>query len=155
MQLHLYLSAFILASSFTLLTAQHRLDGIWEGKITVGGLASTETWPLEIFLKVEGEKIKGRVYVHKPSGEVIETDVSGWLYGDWSAYLKDVEFIPRPQEQNAPQYIRKYQLKYERSIWETTLDGYWQEITEDKTLSEKRELGRIQLQKSKRTSPKA
>ncbi|MEO0337908.1 MAG: hypothetical protein AAF242_01715 [Bacteroidota bacterium] len=144
----LHLLCFFLFSIST--NAQSsRLEGNWEGTITIGGLDSAEEIPFELYLKKDGNRqLVGRSYIHFDKDEIVEMEVKGTLFGDFSIYLKDTEFIPFPGEENDPPYERKYQLQYQPSIWSTKMVGFWQELT-DQYFSEKRRLGRINLKKVK------
>ena len=128
--------------------AQSRLEGLWKGTITVGGLEAAEKLPFELYLKKEGTKLVGRSYIYLKGKQVVEMEVKGTMYGDLSIYLRDTDFIPFPESDYKPAFSRKYQLMYLPSIWETKMEGFWQEIT-PQNFSEKRALGRIQLKKMK------
>lgn len=129
--------------------AQEKLEGLWKGTITDGGLDSENSYEFEVFLKKEGKQIKGKSYVHLDRGKIIEMEVRGILYGDLSIYMTDVEFIPLEDSGLKPRYTRKYQLLYRPSIWETTLNGYWQEIIPT-PFFEGRDRGRVFLKKVKK-----
>ncbi len=140
-------SAFTLSTSVT--AQSGRLEGNWAGTITFGGLESTEEIPFELYLKKEGDgRLIGKSYIYQANQEIIEMEVEGTLYGDFSIYLKDTEFIPFPGEKDEAPYERKYQLQYMPSIWNTKMEGFWQERTEH-YFSENRKLGRIKLKKMK------
>jgi len=134
------------------LQAQDNLEGLWKGTITEGGLKSNESYTFELYIQKEGKQLVGRSYIYRKDGTVIEMEVKGQLYGDLSLYLRDKEHIPilLPDggESEAPSYTRKYQLLYKPSIWNTKLEGYWQEIIKS-PMEVKRNLGRIELKKVK------
>lgn len=92
--------------------------------------------------------MKGKSYVHLEKGKVVEMEIRGVLYHDQSIYMADVEFIPLEGSGVKPRYTRKYQLMYRPSIWETTLNGYWQEIIPT-PFFDGRDRGRIFLKKVK------
>ncbi|NRB63181.1 MAG: hypothetical protein HRU40_09195 [Saprospiraceae bacterium] len=129
--------------------AQEKLEGLWKGSITDGGLDSENSYDFEVFIKKEGKKIRGKSYVHLERGKVVEMEIRGMLYGDMSLYLTDVEFIPLEGVEVKPRYTRKYQLLYRPSIWETTLNGYWQALIPT-PFFDGRDRGRIFLKKVKK-----
>lgn len=126
------------------------LEGLWKGTMTLGGLNSNEKVKFELFLKKENSKLIGRSYLYLNDGRVIEMEVKGTLYGDLSLYLRESEFIPFPglEGEEPPSFNRKYQLLYMPSIWNTKMEGFWQEITGE-SFNENRKLGRIKLKKMK------
>lgn len=124
------------------------LEGLWKGSMTLGGLESRHELSFELYLTRENKELVGKSYLYLSDGQVIEMEVRGTLYSDLSIYLRDQEFIPQPGSKEQPPYYRKYQLMYMPSIWNTKMEGYWQEITPH-SLSEKRHLGRIKLKKMK------
>lgn len=126
--------------------AQHRLSGLWEGVITTGGIYSREGHKFELYLDVNGNKLSGKSYVYLADDKVIEMAVKGNLYTDLSIYMEDIHFITAGDTEFRPRFRRKYQLVFNRSIWEKNLEGYWQEVRVD-TLNEKRERGRVFLKK--------
>lgn len=128
-------------------TAQKQLSGLWEGVITKGGLDARDGYKFELYLELEGNRIKGRSYVYLDKGQVIEMDLRGYLYSDRSIYLQESEFIPMEGSKALPDFFRKYQMIFSRSIWENKLEGYWQEVVEQLPLDDRRERGRIFLKK--------
>ena len=139
------LSLFCLSS----LSAQKDIEGLWEGTITIGGIHSNDSYKFQLYLKSSGRKITGKSIVHLGNEEYIEMDVWGTWHGDRSVYMEEFKFIPvigkEEEGQKAPFY-RKYQFIHNRSIWESKLEGYWQEITND-TFGQKRKRGRITLKR--------
>lgn len=144
------ITLLLLLFSFSLLSAQSGLEGVWKGVITVGGLdEGARQLPFELYLQKEGKKLVGRSYITYNSKKRIEMEVHGTLYGDLSIYIKDTQYVPEPgKEEERPQFFRMYQLMYMPSIWNTKMEGFWQEITPH-YFSEKRRLGRIKLKKIK------
>jgi hypothetical protein len=126
--------------------AQKHLEGLWEGYITRGGIHAKDGYPFELFLEIKGKQLNGRSYIHIAKDQIIEMDIRGTIYMDQSIYLQDIRFIPLKDSQLAPGFYRRYQMVYQRSIWESTMEGYWQEVT-DKPMNEQRQLGRIYLKK--------
>jgi hypothetical protein len=147
------LFAFVCLSLLTSV-AQSRLDGLWEGEITYGGLHATQSYRFQLWLEVKGEYITGRSYVFISNEDVLEMEIKGRLYGDWSIYLREVAFVPMENSDVVPSYYRKYQFVFNRSIWETSLEGYWQEIFHDELIGiGKRQRGRIKLQRVEQLKP--
>ena len=141
-----YLLFFLLLSGCTFLNAQKHIEGLWEGRITDGGIYSEDGYKFELLIQLEGSKIVGRSYVYLPEGKVIEMDIKGYLYQDRSIYLQEIEFIPAVGVELLPPFNRKYQMIYTRSIWESKLEGFWQEVIVS-PFDDKRERGRILLTK--------
>ncbi len=140
--------------SFTLLCtlflfsalAQKGLDGRWEGTITHNGKRADQKFQLVI--EVNGAEVKGRTYLFLEDKSVIEMDFKGRYYYDQSIYFEELE-IPEDLEVDLsliPPFLRKFQAIYNRSIFGSTLEGYWQEVTSD-ILGKKRLRGRIFLKK--------
>lgn len=143
------LTLLLLICTLVVVNGQSRLEGVWKGVITQGGLESAEQLPFELYLQKEGGKLVGRSYITLKNKERVEMEVQGTLYGDLSIYLRDTDYVPVPgKEDEKPSYTRKYQLLYLPSIWDTKMEGFWQEITPH-DFSEKRKLGRIKLKKMK------
>lgn len=144
---------------FTLLNlpgnAQKGIDGHWEGQITLGGLDGQKTIPLELFLVMDGTLISGRSYLYVDDVNVIVMSIKGRLYGDRSAHIEEFEFFPTDNPELLPPFFRKYQFIYYRSIWDSRLEGFWQEIKSDTPLDEKRARGRLILTRTKEPRNKA
>lgn len=135
---------FLLANS---LQAQQRLQGLFEGHLTVGGLESSGKLRLEMFLRFEGQKVNGRSYVHLGKGQVVEMELSGYLYSDFSIYLQEIKHIPGHEgDALKPPYFRRYQMQYSGNFEEVILTGFWQEVT-DMPMGKQRAIGRVRLRK--------
>ncbi len=134
------------------LFGQGRFEGLWEGEMTFGGLYSEQKYRFQLWLQEKGGAIKGRSYVYLQPEKVIEMEIKGSIYNDLSIYLRDITFIETVKGSFQPPFKRKYQLLFKRTIWETALEGYWQEIL-DTPMDDKRALGRIKLQKVKTMKP--
>ena len=128
-----------------LATGQKSLEGLWVGTIT-DGIHSTTGYKFEMIIEIEDKNIKGRSFVHISPDETIEMELSGRMYEDRSVYMTDIRFIPTAGQNVTPLFNRKYQFAYDRSIWESTLEGYWQEIRDD-AFHPNRQRGRIILKK--------
>ncbi|HMQ49418.1 MAG TPA: hypothetical protein PKA00_18360 [Saprospiraceae bacterium] len=143
----------LVLSSFSTTQAQKGLEGNWEGKITFGGLDGQEQYRFELVLEVKDRSIKGRSYIYISEDSIIYRELSGKIYEDNSVSLKEV-FLEDPNGEkrvnsdSVGNYGRKYQFVYERSIWESTLNGYWQEVIV-LPFHARREMGRIYLEKKK------
>ncbi len=135
------------------LSAQKDIEGLWEGTISFGGIYSTKTYKFQLYLQTRGKKIVGKTQVHLNEQDIIEMEVSGYMYGDRSVYMEEFKFVPVVGDEDAvkPPFYRKYQFLHNRSIWESKLEGYWQEINRD-PLDQKRERGKISLTRVKRTA---
>lgn len=143
MKKNLLLLLFSLITVFAV--AQKSLEGLWVGTIT-DGIHSETGYKFEMIIEIEGKTIKGRSFVHIGPNEIIEMELSGRMYEDRSIYMKDMEFIPTEGKEVPPPFNRKYQFAYDRSIWESTLEGYWQEVRGD-SFNPKRQRGKIILKK--------
>ncbi len=141
------ISLFCLVS----LPAQRDIDGLWEGTITFGGIHSDESYKFQLFLKARGRKVSGKSQIHVSTDEIIEMEVSGTMFGDRSVYLEEFKFVPirLEEEKVGPAFYRKYQFLHNRSIWESKLEGYWQEIINE-PFAQGRRRGRIKLTRVKR-----
>ncbi len=135
------------------LSAQKDIEGLWEGTISFGGIYSKDTYKFQLYLQTRGKKIVGKSQIHLNEQDIIEMEVSGYMYGDRSVYMEEFKFVPVVGDQDSiqPPFYRKYQFLHNRSIWESKLEGYWQEITND-PFAEKRERGKISLTRVKRTA---
>ena len=128
------------------LAAQLEFEGLWEGTITVGGIQSTQGYPVQVYLERQGRKVSGRSYVYLSETRIIEMNLSGYLYDDLSVYIDEVEYINRNGDSYVPPFLRKYQLMWNRSINGSSLNGYWQGIRQE-IFDAKRERGRIFLKR--------
>ncbi len=126
--------------------AQNGLEGLWEGVLT-GSIYSKVGYKFELYLKKDGKRWQGRATIYRDDAEPVEMNVYGSFYQDRSIYFRDIEFIPIEGSDFYPPFFRKYELIFERSIYESKLDGYWQEV--GKSFEEHREKGRIFLRKVK------
>lgn len=146
------LTLFFLAITF-IVGAQNTkgLDGLWTGTMSLGGINSTKTVRFQLYLNVEGTELSGKSIVYLENGEIVEMEVKGYMYYDRSVNLVDIKFLPLKAElgiDEQPPFYRKYQFIYNRSIWESTLEGYWQQVIKS-PFDKKRKRGRISLKKIK------
>ncbi|KAA3624475.1 MAG: hypothetical protein DWQ02_23030 [Bacteroidetes bacterium] len=131
------------------LSAQKGLKGKWEGTITWGGYDKKAGDKFELYIEAKGHRVTGRTYIHQKNGDVITREFKGRIYEDRSMYLEE---IPDPTadkdtEFQTPSKLRRYQFLYTRSIFESTLEGHWQEMIKD-PLNKKRAIGRIYMTKA-------
>ncbi|MFK7933814.1 MAG: hypothetical protein AB8G22_09900 [Saprospiraceae bacterium] len=140
----LLLLLFCTASLF----GQRGLAGVWKGKITKGGIHSSEGYDFELYLEVDGKDLRGKTYTYLPNNEIIEMQVRGYIFKDRSLNLFEYEFIPQPEQGLPPDFDRKYQLVFKNSAFESqiSLNGYWQQVTPMPFMPE-RKRGRIFLKK--------
>ncbi len=131
------------------LFGQARLEGLFEGTITLGGLESSQKMRVDMFLKINQYEITGRTYAHTSEGKVVEMELRGWRYEDYSVYLEETrEVVHRDGEPEQAPMKRKYQLRYGGNFNEVQLTGFWQEIT-DTPFNKQRQLGKVKLVKVK------
>lgn len=149
------LAAALAAVLFLPLHAQKGLAGLWEGVITEGGIHTTKGHRFQLYLEVNEKYIKGRSYIYIGNDSIGQMDLRGQIYHDNSVYLEEVNPQWTAEEEAAieegaspDQFSRKYQFIYKRSLWDPSLEGYWQEVT-PMPFSFKRERGRIFLEKKK------
>ena len=152
-------SLFLIAISIacgSALFARNGLAGLWEGRITEGGIYSEQGHRFEIFLQVKNGHIKGQSYIYISQDSVITRRLSGRMYEDRSIYLEEIDpnligsgKDSMPEDGSPGVITRKYQVLFNRSIWDTNLEGYWQEITPH-SFNHKRQRGRVKLKKKER-----
>ncbi len=118
-----------------------------------GGIHTEEGHRFQLYLEVDGKNIKGRSYIHIRKDSILQMNLSGTLYNDNSIYLREVdpkltEAQEKAVEEGVPRshFSRKYQFIYKRSIWDPSLEGYWQEVT-PLIFNYERERGRVKLEK--------
>lgn len=142
----IFLGLLVMACFQPVLLAQKQLNGLWEGVLTRSNLDAREGYRFEMYLKVEGTQLTGRSYLYLEDGKVVEMDLSGYIYQDRSVYIREIEWIKREGQEMEMPFLRKFQLVFERSIWENKLEGYWQELKSAEVLKS-REYGRIFLKR--------
>ena len=140
------LTSCFLLSTAPALRAQITLDGEWTGTMTIGGIYSSTTVPMKLYLVNRDGKIEGRSYVTLPSGEVLRMDLRGTLYGDLSMQLREVRFAGDPHNDILPDFNRQYQIMYKPDLYDSQLRGFWQEVTPE-TNKPGRQRGRMVLRK--------
>lgn len=132
------------------LSAQNGLEGLWTGSISERGTG--EEMRVELYLTLEDGYIKGMSYIHITKDSILRQELVGKMYQDRSIYMREVTegedgINPiAPKALEGGQYMRKYQFEFKRSIWESSLNGFWQEIT-PKSFSVERKLGQIKLER--------
>jgi len=131
------------------------VEGIWEGELRLGGLEGQQKVKFELHLKADGQFLNGKTYLYTPEGQVHTLPVEGWIYSDRSTYLREVWPDEAPATPGTlPDFPRKFQLLFSRSIWETTLEGYWQQM-ETEPFDRERRRGRLLLQRKEQRKGKA
>lgn len=128
--------------------AQKGMEGLWDGKIFVGGINSEQFIRFQLFLEVEGDRITGKSVVYPKNSQIVEMKIFGYMYGDRSVYMEETEFLPLEEDQLPPAYRRKFQFIFKRSTWESTLEGFWQQVIRS-PMDKKRARGKIFLKRMK------
>ena len=146
----LLISSFSCLFGLTLL-AQASIEGLWVGKITVGGIYSDTGYRFELYLDREGKHVTGRSYIYLNDTTKFEMDMRGIYFQDRSIYFEEVNYMPIEGQEEIPEFLRVYELMHKRSIWESTLNGYWQEKKLEK-MGPNRKRGRVFLKKVKEVS---
>jgi hypothetical protein len=140
------------------LQSQSGLNGTWEGEITRAGMGAGSTYKFQLKLQVEGKFIKGESFIYISQDSIVRQELSGRMYEDRSIYLKEVhpgnESVELNEEGDEIKalhevFTRKYQFVYDRSIWESSLQGHWQEVVPSSDREYKRTYGKIILKKKK------
>ncbi|MEM1214514.1 MAG: hypothetical protein AAGJ82_02430, partial [Bacteroidota bacterium] len=103
-------------------------------------------YPMQLYLDKRGKRVTGRAYIYLTHERVLETELTGRLYDDLSIYVDETKFIPNDYFTTAPDFLRKFQFIWRRSISGSSLNGYWQQIT-DEVFDTKRQRGRVYLKK--------
>ena len=132
-----------------LLTAQNGLEGLWEGTITEGDLTRKDGYRFELYLTVENGVIEGVSTIYISQDSIIKQKLRGKMYQDRSIGLREVdegqyEDAAERTGRPASDFFRKYQFIFDRGLYESKLNGYWQEITPT-PFSVERKLGRFFL----------
>ena len=148
MKIKMIILVFFLLPGVALM-AQKGLKGKWEGTITFGGYDKKPGEKFELYIEIKGSKVLGRTYIYNNDSVVAVRKFRGRIYQDRSMYLEE---IPDPSFKNetdtaTKSNLRSYQFLYTRSIFESTLEGHWQEIIKD-PLAKNRAIGRIYMTKS-------
>lgn len=149
MKLKILITCLSLAGT---LSAQNGLEGLWAGSISEKGTG--KELQVELYLTLEEGYIKGMSYIYVSKDSVVQQELIGKMYHDRSIYMRevtdgeyDIDNIT-PKKLEGGKYVRKYQFEFKRSIWESSLDGFWQEVTPT-PFSVKRKLGQIKLERKK------
>ena len=153
MKIKMTILALILLPALSLpLHAQKGLKGRWEGTITFGGYDKKAGDKFELYIEIKGSKVTGRTYIYQEDSEVIIRKFHGRIYQDRSMYLEEIAEQTAPNDSIRLQQhqLRRYQFLYTRSIFESTLEGHWQEMIKD-PLDKKRAIGRIYMTKAEKS----
>lgn len=131
------------------LHAQKELKGKWEGTITFGGYEKKEGDKFEMQIDIKGKLVTGYTYIYKNNAEVIIRKFSGRIFEDRSFYLEELPDAQASKDKEPGQEstLRKYQFVFTRSVFDSSLEGHWQDITSD-PFSQSRGRGRIYLRKA-------
>lgn len=116
--------------------------------MTVGGIYSDHALPMQLYLTTRGQEVTGRSYVTLPDGKILRMDLKGYIYHDRSLALAEINFVGDSDNDVIPEFNRQYQIVYKPDIWDSTLKGYWQEVT-PQTFRPDRRRGRMTLRKQK------
>lgn len=144
-----YLLCFTLSFICFLGQAQ-RVDGTWEGTITLERPAPQKEYKFQLILTRDGAKVKGTSYIFYED-QPVAMDLSGRYFSDRSMRLFNHNVLYPSQAPNKEKHIRKYQIMYKRSAFtEDTIEGYWQEKN-DPIFAQYRK-GRVYLKRVKNLS---
>ncbi|MEN0005847.1 MAG: hypothetical protein AAF798_16985 [Bacteroidota bacterium] len=153
MKMNVLMVSLLLLGTYQFGFSQKQLLGLWEGVITDGGIHTDEGFKFQLYiLEINKNKLVGRSYVYLSEEEVVEMDIEGVIYGDRSIYFRDINFVPLEGGVTKAPYNRKYEVLYNRSIWDTKIEGYWQEIM-PQVFADHRQRGRIKLKKAETAAP--
>ncbi len=120
-----YFLTTLLCFSFFIVNAQ-RVDGTWEGTITLERPGPQTEHKFQLVLKRDGRKVKGTAYIFYED-QPVAMDLSGEYFSDRSMRLFNHEVLYPTQQTDKEKHIRKYQIMYTRSVWGDKIEGYWQE----------------------------
>ena len=140
----LLLSSLYIVPAVT--TAQTSLDGAWEGEMIVGGIYGTERLPVQMFITLDDGMVTGRTYIKLPDGELVQMNLTGRMYRDRSMEMVETDYVGSEDNAYFPLFNRQYQLIYKPDLFDSELQGFWQEVTED-TFNKFRKRGRMRLRK--------
>jgi len=127
------------------LYGQKKPTGLWEGTLT-NSIHSQNGLRFELLLEFKGKKVRGKTFIYYKDNTIHTMEIEGTVYDDRSIYFEEVRSA-NGKDQAPPPFNRKYQLIFTRSIWDSTLEGYWQEIMTN-PFDEQREMGRIIMKKA-------
>lgn len=141
---HLFL--FLACSiSCSTISAQKNLAGLWEGILSLKG----KEYKFEIlFTMPEKGRFEGKTYIYESERDIVEASIHGKLHQDRSMNLYDLEVSYTGPSEWVEIYKKNYQLVWHRSIFQSKLEGYWQERIPF-GVNEKTKRGRIFLKKIK------
>lgn len=124
------------------------MEGLWMGKITIGGIYSEEGYRFELYLEKKGKHVKGRSYIYLDDNTRYEMNMKGIYYGDRSIYFEEINYLPIEGQTQIPEFLRVYELIFKRGLYESTLNGHWQEKKLE-NFGPNRKRGRVFLKKEK------
>ena len=136
--------------SFSTISAQKSLEGLWEGSLTLKG----REYKFEILFSPLGYgKFEGKTYIYESDKDIVEATIHGQLHQDRSMNLYDLEVSYTGPSEWVEVYKKNYQLIWTRSIFGSKLEGYWQEQIPF-GIDEKTKRGRILMKKMKENPDK-
>lgn len=137
-----------------LLSVGQRIDGTWEGTITLERPAPKKEYKFELVLKKQGKEVVGTSYIYYDDQEPVAMNLSGRFYFDRSMWLLNTNVLYPESDPNKDRHIRKYQLMYRRSAFTAdTIEGYWQEKNDPIFAAYRK--GRVYLTRKKKEKSKA
>ena len=131
------------------LQAQKGLKGHWEGTISFGGHEKKDGVRFELYIEVIGKRVKGETFIYKSKTEIIAQKFTGRIFNDHSISMQE-SFSTKPSPLSDNEKPKKYQFIYNRSIFDSSLEGWWQDIIKN-PFDETRERGRVYMRKTKVT----
>ncbi len=140
-----YFFTILLCFSIFIGNAQ-RVDGTWEGTITLERPGPPTEHKFQLVLKREGKKVKGTAYIFHED-QPVAMDLSGEYFYDHSMRLFNHQVLYPAQQPDKEKHIRKYQIIYTRSVWGDKIEGYWQEKNDP--IFEMYRKGRVYLKRKK------
>jgi len=140
-----YFFTILLCFSIFIGNAQ-RVDGTWEGTITLERPGPPTEHKFQLVLKRDGKQVKGTAYIFHED-QPVAMDLSGEYFYDHSMRLFNHQVLYPAQQPDKEKHIRKYQIIYTRSVWGDKIEGYWQEKNDP--IFEKYRKGRVYLKRKK------
>jgi len=140
--------------TFPLFLIGQRIDGTWEGTITLERPGPKKEYKFELVLKKQGKEVIGTSYIYYEDEEPVAMNLAGWFYYDRSMWLLNKEVLYPDSDPKKDRHIRKYQLMYRRSAFSADIiEGHWQEKN-DPIFSSYRK-GKVHLMRKKNQKSKA
>ena len=119
------------------------ISGFWDGFLTLNG----QRYTIEIHINVEeGGQLNGFTSVSLPTGKAVEMKINGKVHFDRSVTVREFSIVNEEELQDVQWYKKNFQLTFKRDLWETTLEGYWQEQI-PQVIDERTKKGQVFLKK--------